>query len=185
MNFDRILAVHCSPTLAGIKPASLASLTQEELAEWIQSMERFNDMFGQKGFQIEILCSCKKRVLFLLYHKEKLSMWLRQTKVTELLSEIGYPLELEVRDIVRYLAERIHKLEDFPHEIGAILGYPITDVIGFMEHKGKNYKACGYWKVYGDVEYSERLFYQYRICKNSYCEAVRNGATIEELLSIA
>ena len=40
---------------------------------------------------------------------------------------------------------------DFPHEVGLFLGYPVWDVKGFIEHKGQQYKLCGYWKVYDDV----------------------------------
>ncbi|MDR0758852.1 MAG: DUF3793 family protein [Treponema sp.] len=53
----------------------------------------------------------------------------------------------------------------FPHEVGIFLGYPADDVLGFVEHNGQNYKLCGYWKVYGDVERAKACFRQYDECR--------------------
>ena len=39
--------------------------------------------------------------------------------------------------------------KNFPHEIGVFLGYPLDDVIGFIEHKP--YYLVGDWKVYQNV----------------------------------
>ena len=41
--------------------------------------------------------------------------------------------------------------------MGIFLGYPVDDVAGFINHCGNNCKACGQWKVYGDVEYAKNL----------------------------
>ena len=46
----------------------------------------------------------------------------------------------------------------FPHEIGFVLGYPIEDVDGFMSDGGQGARACGRWKVYGDVDEALRRF---------------------------
>lgn len=35
------------------------------------------------------------------------------------------------------LAERIQQEPQFPHEIGIFLGYPVEDVLGFIENKEK------------------------------------------------
>lgn len=45
--------------------------------------------------------------------------------------------------------------QQFPHEMGLLLGYPIEDVVGFMEHSGKEYLYSGYWKVYENVSIYE------------------------------
>lgn len=48
--------------------------------------------------------------------------------------------------------------DGFPHEVGLFLGYPLDDVTGFIEQKGKNYKCCGIWKVYGNEKQTQMLF---------------------------
>lgn len=70
--------------------------------------------------------------------------------------------------------------KEFPHEIGIFLGYPIWDVEGFIEHKGQNYKFCGYWKVYQDVEGAKLKFKEYDRIRESalhkyYCEVEKNN----------
>ena len=46
------------------------------------------------------------------------------------------------------LRSRLAQREDFPHEIGLFLGYPLGDVIGFIKNAGQNCKCVGCWKVY-------------------------------------
>lgn len=41
--------------------------------------------------------------------------------------------------------------EDFPHEMGILLGYPVEDVEGFIINNGKNELYTGYWKVYDNL----------------------------------
>jgi hypothetical protein len=52
-----------------------------------------------------------------------------------------------------------------PHAVGLFLGYPLDDVLGFIKHRGYNYKLCGIWKVYGDVEQAKNRFRQYDLCR--------------------
>lgn len=50
---------------------------------------------------------------------------------------------------------------EFPHEIGVFLGYPLSDVRGFLEDEGRNCAYVGYWKVYDNVHSKIRLFQRY------------------------
>ena len=60
---------------------------------------------------------------------------------------------------------------EFPHEIGLFLDYPPEDVRGFLEHRGAESLAVGYWKVYGNVEKARRAFRRYR---RAECDAARS-----------
>ena len=61
------------------------------------------------------------------------------------------------------MRSRLAQREDFPHEIGLFLGYPLGDVIGFIKNAGQNCKCVGCWKVY---------------CNE--CEAIKAFAMIEK-----
>jgi hypothetical protein len=64
----------------------------------------------------------------------------------------------------------------------------VEDVIGFIENKGKGFKLCGFWKVYGDVEKSAALFKEYSWCRKKLEELVKNGgisSAAEALASVA
>jgi hypothetical protein len=82
----------------------------------------------------------------------------------------GYPRSAPLFVLLDYLSKRCIR-DDFPHEIGIFLGYPVEDVRGFVAHKGRNYKLCGYWKVYGDVEKAKKCFRRYDACRE-YCRAL-------------
>ena len=49
-----------------------------------------------------------------------------------------------VDGFLRQLSNRLCLEHDFPHEIGIFLGYPLEDVVGFIENQGKNYTCSGY-----------------------------------------
>ena len=86
---------------------------------------------------------------------------------------------------VERLKERIRQLEDFPHEIGLFLSYPIEDVLGFIENRGKNYILNGYWKVYGNEEEARKSFFKYRKCTDVYHKLFMGGTPIEKLVRAA
>jgi len=72
---------------------------------------------------------------------------------------------------------------EFPHEIGLFLGYPVEDVRGFIEQRGKDCKLSGYWKVYGDEQAARRLFHQFDRCRDTARGYIERGMTILELFA--
>ena len=85
--------------------------------------------------------------------------------------------------LLEHLSTRTQEQQDFPHEIGLFLGYPIEDVRGFIEQGGKDCKLSGYWKVYGDVQAARRLFRQFDRCRDTARGYVERGMTILELFA--
>ena len=51
----------------------------------------------------------------------------------------------------------------------------------FIEHKGKDCKAVGCWKVYGDAERAEKRFTAYKRCTANYLSRFAAGASVEAL----
>lgn len=70
---------------------------------------------------------------------------------------------------------------DFPHEIGVFLGYPLKDVVGFIQNKGKNCKCCGCWKVYSDECEARKKFARYEKCKTIYMSMFQRGKSVLQL----
>ena len=71
--------------------------------------------------------------------------------------------------------------EAFPHEIGLFLGYPPSDVEGFMNSPSEGVECVGCWKVYGNRREAERIFASYRKCTEAYCHAAERGVALERL----
>ena len=83
------------------------------------------------------------------------------------------------RIFLNQIAAKIAGGESFPHEIGIILGYPPEDIEGFKRYKGRNFKCCGYWKVYGNAERAQKMFDAYTLCREKLMQALQDGVTLK------
>ena len=141
---------------------------------------RCNEKFKEKGIQIEILREEETWALIYVYRVKKLEEDLKKNEVSKFLRENGYK-ETCVNYAISLLKKRLMDLKAFPHEIGVFLGYPIEDVIGFINNKGCNFKCCGYWKVYGDKEKAIKEFARYDKCRMIYTKLWNQGRSILKL----
>ena len=83
------------------------------------------------------------------------------------------------------MAARLCLEEEFPHEIGVFLGYPLDDVKGFIRHKGRDYTFCGCWKCYGDPQAARRRFERYHRCTAVLRRRYAEGTPITQLIVAA
>ncbi len=177
---ERFLIEHCSPTLAGLKTANLFSCTVDSVSELNLYLHKANDELNKKDVFLEILQHRNKRAVILVYRKSRLQRELQDINVSDFLSSYGYD-----NDSVAYCIERLKKRfeysDSFPHEIGVFLGYPLEDVIGFIENGGKNSKFSGFWKVYSDEYSAVKLFERYNKCRRIYMQLFAGGRSIMQL----
>ena len=171
---------HCAPTLAGMKTANLFSYRFASTDEMKMELKEQNQKLNEKGVFVEILKSDESKALIYVYRKNMLDLDLHQTEKWELLEHCGYSCQ-GTSDCLECLKNRLFCREDFPHEIGLFLGYPLQDVRGFIEQKGKNYKYCGIWKVYGDEGESRKLFHKIEKCSEIYRKLFADGISISQL----
>lgn len=182
--FEQKLAFHTAPALLGIKSANLFSISSEDF-DINTNTKLFNDKANSKGLEMKVLCNCGKRALILLYSRKLLTQQLADPERKAILSTFGYDVSATLEQYLEKLSSRIYNNRDFPHEIGLFLGYPTEDVIGFIENKGGNFKLCGYWKVYGNVEKAQRTFENYNKCRNFLCKKLSQGNNIYQALHIS
>ena len=162
---EKYLIDHCSPTLASIKTANLFTCffkTEEELME---NMEYWNRQMKEKGIVLILLRKRERTALIYVCRLSMLNADMKRQGVAEFLQKCGYESK-------------------FPHEIGLFLGYPLGDVIGFIENAGQNYKCTGCWKVYCDECEAVRMFEKYKKCKDVYTRLWRQGRSVR-LLTVA
>jgi len=120
-----------------------------------------------------------------VYREEWLRFILGKISVQNFLKKSGYQMKKTVDGFLRQLSNRLCLEHDFPHEIGIFLGYPLEDVVGFIENQGKNYTCSGYWKTYGDPQEAKRRFDSYRECTEVCREKYRQGTPIIQLVKAA
>ena len=103
----------------------------------------------------------KRAATALVYvcRKTRLQENILKPGVLHFLERYGYR-STDADEAIGPLKERLSNLEGegFPHEIGIFLGYPLGDVIGFIENAGRNFKCSGCWKVYCNECEAVKLF---------------------------
>jgi hypothetical protein len=119
-----------------------------------------------------------------VYRPEWLENLLNEPKTAQFLSECGYP-HSGTAAMLDTLSQRYCMEREMPHEIGIFLGYPLSDVVGFIRHKGQNFTCCGCWKSYGDPSAARACFERYRQCTARYQKLYRRGMPIIQLVKAA
>lgn len=80
------------------------------------------------------------------------------------------------------LFKRVLTAQNFPHEIGIFLGYPLEDVILFEKQNGKNCKYCGCWKSYSNAEEAKSCCCKYKQCSEFCLAGYKNGLPIQQVI---
>ena len=170
-NFETVMIEQCAPVLASLKPAGLFRYETRDCADLARRVKNWNVQLEPKGLRVRVLKGCVRnhRYLVYVYRESRLSAVLADEKVQSFLQQEGYRLPeagepLDVGGMLTQLSRRLCCSEDFPHEIGVFLGYPLGDVVGFIENRGKNFTCCGCWKSYGDPDAAQKHFDQLSKC---------------------
>ena len=170
-----------APTLAGIKTGSLFTLRIASDRNFRKDIVLFNKSVAKKGVRMIPLKVCDKYALIYIYRPDMLDKDLNDPMAIEILKRFGYEIEDHDRCVVD-LARRVNGSSDFPHEIGLFLGYPPSDVEGFIRNPNEGYCEVGYWKVYSNVESARCAFRRYKKCTEEYGRMLEAGRTLEQLV---
>lgn len=178
---EELLIRQCSPTLAGIKTANLFTCRYNSKSEMNSAVRLANRKFREKGLVILPLKYKDGLGLIYVFRPKLLKSDIRNKTARNILDSCGYCDTCDANKCIIHLMKRLSENDVFPHEIGLFLGYPPEDVKGFIDNKAKNFKAVGYWKVYGDKDKAEATFKKYKKCTDVYYHQWRNGKLIERL----
>ena len=173
--FEKKLIQYASPTLAKLKTGNLFNIDSsfEQLHECI---DYYNELLNKKGIFLYLM-TFKNRTMIYIYQKEKLMNLLNNSKIKKLFEHYQYSCT-SPESLICDLQKRMAK-DDFPHEIGMLLGYPLTDVISFID--GKEHLYIGYWKVYSHVSQCKQTFRKYNKCTNEMIKRFVSGKRLEQL----
>lgn len=180
-DFERHLVEHCAPTLAGIKVGNLfcrKTAQGEDIREVIAS---WNNRLLGKGVQVRLIKETPTGALVYVFRPALLSKLLACDDVARFLDGYGFSNCRSLESYIEQLGSHIGSADCFPHEIGIFLGYPLQDVQGFIQNRGRHFSLCGFWKVYSEPQRAERLFAQYRKCFGVYKTLFENGRGILQL----
>lgn len=171
----KLLLYLLSPVILDVKPAMTISLKKD--------CERVlkNILSTNKRIEYEYLYNSYDKSIILVYNKNNLKRDLEESGNYMLLEKFGYNRNQTLEEKINILKKRYLE-SDFPHEIGAFLGIPFNDILGFMENKKCLY--TGYWKVYYDLEMAKEKFNLYDKAKEVIAESFKEGKSIYETMEI-
>lgn len=171
------VATQCAPVLKGIKASNLITVppgTWNQIRKYLRR---------SRVICVSLYADANKEVLF-LYRYEMLERLLKQNKVRQFLQRYGYRT-CHLGDILTRLRRRYQRYagigDEFPHELGVLLEYPVEDVEGFIRHRGRNSLMTRYWKVYHDPGYAERMFRLYDEAREKALEEIIKGYPLNQV----
>lgn len=167
---------HCGITFAGLKAASLVSIDSGEKGVLAHIAEKFI----KKGFCFVVLGGCQTKLLVYVYHLERLQQILFSREAIEFLRQCGYEYS-SVEEAIELLKKRM--TGEFPHEIGVFLGYPLSDVRGFIADPN-GCIMCGLWKVYSNAEEATKTFERYKRCSACICRHMQRGRSLAQIFNV-
>ena len=181
--FEESLIRHCAATLAGHKCGSLFSYRPAPDEDTAAHIAEINVLISGKGLRARLLKRCPHGDLVYLYRPAMLEARLCAPETARFLETLGYG-GLSMEGCLAALAQRIH-CGEFPHEIGAFLGYPAADIDGFIRCHGKGAVLVGEWKVYADKQKAKALFARYKSCRKALLSKVNEGKSLAQIFRAA
>ncbi len=171
------LISQCAPFLKGIKVSCILNI--EESGKDILS-----EIFQGTDISYKILTISKRKCLVLFYRYETLKMHLQKQEIREFLRTYGYRSS-NVEEVIEHLKKRVEEFSKndicFPHEIGAVLDYPIDDVKCFINGGEKEPLFVGYWKVYNHPDTAKNTFAAYDEAIDDAVQEFLEGKTLREI----
>lgn len=177
---EKYLIEHCSPTLASLKTANLFTYAYSSEQELTQDLAQWNDHLADKGIELIVLRRRERTALIYVCRTSHLKRDLSQPGVAYFLRKYGYG-NVEPAYALQHLKRRLAESEEFPHEIGVFLGYPLGDVVGFIRNAGRSSKCSGCWKVYCNECEAVKTFAKYKKCREIYVRLWKDGRSVRQL----
>lgn len=143
--------------ILGSKPAEIINVpgSKEDKKIKLSQIEAFFSNCSRITYRIITTHDGGKRVLFI--NEKSMEKVLVNKRCINFLKFVGYSSDYELNDYMDELVFRLQS-EEFPHEIGVFLGYPLKDVLGFMGYGKNELVEVRNWRIYGDKEISYEVY---------------------------
>ena len=179
-NIETQLALQCAPLITGLKVSNLLIISKgnEEVVKRI---------LNRTGISYYRLIQTRTKTTFLLFRRNELEEFLSDENVKNVFIRAGSK-SLQIGKILRTFSLRYEAYMQgdkcFPHEMGLLLGYPVEDVVGFVENNGKNFLYSGYWKVYENQKAKVKLFDKFKVAEETLIHLLSNGLSMSDIIDI-
>lgn len=180
---EKLIAFHCGAAMCGIKASNLIRCELSKYNDAEDKIHKLASKLASSGISMRIVHRNSSSILLLVYRHKVLASALNESGVRQFMTQYGYEVEDSCSQCIDKLSHRIATNGDFPHEIGLFLGYPLEDVVGFINKDTSKYS--GLWKVYGDVNRAKDKFMQIDRCNRGIMRRIALGHTLTSIFRVA
>lgn len=178
------IACQAAEVIANVKPANLISVLDRELPcgrniYTLWKKHKFSALAKGHARAIDFKRN-DDRQLVLIYNPAALDYILQRKPVKKVLGRLGYEYKT-LDEALAHLKTRMQG-DDFPHEIGFFLGYPVKDVFGFMGLCNLPLVGNGPWRMYGKLESSLAVLNAHNAAREAMLDALQSGINPLDLL---
>lgn len=178
------IACQAAEVIANVKPANLISVLNRELPcgrnmYTLWKKHKFSTLAKGHTLAIDFKRN-DDRQLVLVYNPVALNNVLQRKPVKKVLGRLGYEYKT-LNEALGHLKTRM-KGNDFPHEIGFFLGYPVKDVFAFMGLCDLPLVGNGPWRMYGKLESSLAVLNEHNAAREAMLDALQSGINPLSLL---
>lgn len=113
-SLERLLAFHCAPALAGIKPACLVSLPVRGRSSLSRELAGLGAELAAASIRLFPLCACKNRLLLLVFRTNRLQEHLSSPEPAAFLRKYGYADPSNLRRALAHLRRNFSPPGGFP-----------------------------------------------------------------------
>lgn len=172
------LASTCAPVIKGLTTSNTLTVKKGQF----KCIKR---MLNNTCLNCYLLYSNLTSEIVLITRKNKLIEHLNKDCICAYLREFGYEdnsLDYVFERLLNRFKGFYEQKDEFPHELGLILNYPLEDVKGFIGNNGENCLACRYWKVYSNLNEALKIFEQFDKAYETCIYEVVNGFNLKEMI---
>lgn len=166
--------INISPTLYGIKPATLLTFCRRRERDCIGLWDRYKkELVLDKSIKYIELRRTPRNLMVFFYNQAFLHKQVFNKKNLKFLARFGYSENQTLDEMLTHLKSRY--LDSCPHEIGIFLGMPLKDVLGYLKLIPLRCSYSGYWKVFGKPEKQKLLFEKFRTTTHRVINLICSG----------
>ena len=188
----KFLLVKTAAVRQGIKPAELLRVRHcysGVNAEGLRVCLYRSDIYCILGLDYVELNVQEDSSLVLFYNPQTLAATLTEPRNARWLARMGYPADTSqggdavlLQRMLAYLVDRAAECE-LPHEVGVFIGYPLKDVVGFMQRIPATPVHHGAWRVYGGADESLRCMRLYANAEANAAQVLDRSRGVEEFIN--
>ena len=172
-----LLEYYTSLITAAVKPSVTVTILKNKenyLNAWYKYGAEFLNKYNLKSLDLK---ETDTGLILFIYNEDLLKTYLSDDKHKTFLRNLGYDKATSLDSALELLQERFNKYH-CPHELGLFLGYPLNDVVSFMNCNKDKCLLCGYWKVFNNKASALKTFKKYDNVRNTAIIKILNKTAI-------